>query len=49
MELAHANWIYRFGETEPDFRKETVIMGILKCDAGFSFETAVNTGELTQH
>ena len=29
MELAHANEIYRFGETEIDFRKETVIMGIL--------------------
>ena len=29
MELAHANGIYRFGETELDFRKETVIMGIL--------------------
>ena len=29
MELAYANEIYRFGEVEIDFRKETVIMGIL--------------------
>lgn len=29
MELAYANKIYHFGETEIDFRKETIIMGIL--------------------
>ena len=29
MELAYANRSYRFGETTIDFRKETVIMGIL--------------------
>lgn len=29
MELANARGVYTFGETEMDFRKETVIMGIL--------------------
>lgn len=29
MELANARGVYRFGKTEMDFRKETVIMGIL--------------------
>ena len=29
MELVHAQAVYRFGETEIDFRKETVVMGIL--------------------
>ena len=29
MELAYAKETYRFGETEIDFRKETVVMGIL--------------------
>ena len=29
MELAYARDVYRFGETEIDFRKETIIMGIL--------------------
>lgn len=29
MELAYAKDVYRFGDTEIDFRKETVIMGIL--------------------
>ena len=29
MELAHARDTYRFGNTEMDFKKETVIMGIL--------------------
>ena len=29
MELANAKAVYRFGEVEIDFRKETVVMGIL--------------------
>ena len=29
MELAYGQTVYRFGETEIDFRKETVVMGIL--------------------
>ena len=37
MELAHAKAVYRFGETEIDFRKRNGCYGNFECDAGFIF------------